>query len=331
MKEATMKTREGRSERSGAMTGTSRAVLLQGQGGLDPITGTPDTREALNHLLGELRPKLHRYCARMTGSVVDGEDVVQDALVKAIEAFSQAGSIANPEAWLFRIAHNAALDFLRHRARHNAAHADKDLEMIVDPVTPISDRQIAAASLRTFMHLPVVQRSSVILMDVLGYSLQEICAIMKSSLPAVKAALHRGRRRLRELAQAPADLPPPVLAEPECSRLARYVDCFNARDFDAIRHMLAEDVRLDLVARQRMHGRSAVAKYFDSYALVQDWHLVPGCVDRRPAVLVRDPHDAVGRPAYFVLVEWAGDRLVNIQDFRFARYAIEGAEIWMSE
>jgi RNA polymerase sigma-70 factor, ECF subfamily len=94
--------------------------------------------------------------------------------------------------------------------------------------------------------------------------------------------------------------------------------------------MLAEDVRLDLVARQRMNGRSAVAKYFDNYALVQDWHLVPGLVDRRPAVLVRDPHDAVGPPTYFVLLEWAGDRLVNIRDFRFARYAIECAELWMS-
>src|SRR5262245_43425514 len=179
MKEATMKTLKGKSERLGAMTDTSRAVLLQGKGGLEQITGTPDTRKAFNHLLSEVRPKLHRYCSRMTGSVVDGEDVVQDALVKAIEAFSQAGSIADPEAWLFRIAHNAALDFLRHRARHHAAHADKDLEMIVDPVTPTNDRQIAAASLRTFMRLPVVQRSSVILMDVLGYSLQEICAIME--------------------------------------------------------------------------------------------------------------------------------------------------------
>jgi RNA polymerase sigma-70 factor, ECF subfamily len=331
MEEATMKTLEGTSERSGAMTNTSRAVLLQGNGGGEQSTGTPETAEAFNHLLSEVRPKLHRYCARMTGSVVDGEDVVQDALVKAIEAFSRSGSIADPEAWLFRIAHNAALDFLRHRAQHHAAHSDKDLEMIVDPVAPINDRQIAAASLRTFMRLPVVQRSCVILIDVLGYSLQEICAIIESSLPSVKAALHRGRTRLRELAQAPDDLSPPVLAEPERSRLALYVDCFNARDFDAIRQMLADDVRLDLVARKRMNGRSEVAEYFHNYALVQDWHLVTGLVDRRPAVLVRDPCDAAGRPAYFILLEWAGDRLVNIRDFRFARYAIEGAELCMSE
>src|SRR5262249_26294316 len=79
------------------------------------IAGTADSRAAFDRLLGDLRPKLHRYCARMTGSVIDGEDVVQEALAKAIEAFPDAGGIAHVEGWLFRIAHNSALDFLRRR------------------------------------------------------------------------------------------------------------------------------------------------------------------------------------------------------------------------
>ena len=53
--------------------------------------GTAEARAAFDRLLGELRPKLHRYCARMTGSVIDGEDVVQEALVKAIEALPASG------------------------------------------------------------------------------------------------------------------------------------------------------------------------------------------------------------------------------------------------
>jgi RNA polymerase sigma-70 factor, ECF subfamily len=283
--------------------------------------------ESFDRLLRELRPKLHRYCARMTGSVVDGEDVVQEALVKAIEALPDAGPLATPESWLFRIAHNAALDFLRRRARQNAIRSDEDPDMVIDPATPVDDRQIAAASLRTFMRLPVAQRSSVILMDVLGYSLEEIGAVMESTIPAVKAALHRGRARLREIAKEPDDTPVPALAEGERSRLATYVDRFNARDFDAVRTMLADDVRLDLVAKLRMSGRSEVGNYFGNYSRIADWHLVPGLVDGRPAALVFDPGDSSGRPTYFVLLEWSGDGLVNIRDFRFARYAIEGAEL----
>jgi RNA polymerase sigma-70 factor (ECF subfamily) len=284
-------------------------------------------REAFDRLLRELRPKLHRYCARMTGSVVDGEDVVQEALVKAIEALPDAGPLASPESWLFRIAHNAALDFLRRRARQNAIRSDEDPDMVIDPAAPVDDRQIAAASLRTFMRLPVAQRSSVILMDVLGYSLEEIGAVMDLTIPGVKAALHRGRARLREIAKEPDDTPVPALAESERSRLAAYVDRFNARDFDAVRNMLADDVRLDLVAKLRMSGRSEVGNYFGNYSRIADWNLVPGLVDGRPAALVFDPGDKSGRPTYFVLLEWGGDGLVNIRDFRFARYAIEGAEL----
>jgi RNA polymerase sigma-70 factor (ECF subfamily) len=292
------------------------------------IDGTAEGRAAFDRLLGELRPKLHRYCARMTGSVIDGEDVVQEALVKAIEALPSTEPIAQPEGWLFRIAHNAALDFLRRRARRDAVSSDEDPDMIVDPRTlAADDRQIAAASLHTFMRLPVAQRSCVILMDVLGYSLQEIVHVMDSSVPAVKAALHRGRATLRELAQEHDDRPPPILTESQRSLLAAYVDRFNARDFDAIRDMLADEVRLELVNRTRMKGRSEVGTYFGNYSRAQDWQLVPGFVDRRPAILVRDPRDSSGMPVYFVLLEWIGERLVNIRDFRHARYATEGADL----
>jgi RNA polymerase sigma-70 factor (ECF subfamily) len=290
-------------------------------------TPAPEAREMFDRILAELRPKLHRYCARMTGSVVDGEDVLQEALLKAIEALPRAGSIDNPEGWLFRIAHNAALDFLRRRSRRDAGRSYEDLDMIADPISAEELRQIAAASLRTFMRLPVAQRSSVILMDVLGYSLDEIRGVTGSTVPAVKAALHRGRARLRELAQEPDDVPLPVLAEPERSLLAAYIDRFNARDFDAIRTMLADEVRLDLVAKLRLNGRTEVANYFHNYSRMQDWLLVPGTVDGRAAALVRDPADPSASPSYFILLTWDAGKVAGIRDFRFARYAAEGAEL----
>jgi RNA polymerase sigma-70 factor (ECF subfamily) len=294
-------------------------------------TGVPvvhDTAEkSFDRVIGELRPHLHRYCARMTGSVIDGDDVVQQALVNAVEADVKPQTILHLEAWLIRIAHNAALDFLRRRARQTTLLADEDPEMSIDPSATADSQVVAAASLRTFMRLPVAQRSSVILKDVLGYSIEEIGAITEGSVPGVKAALHRGRARLRQFAREPDDEPLPTLAEPERARLAAYVERFNARDFDAVRDMLADDVRLDLVGRLRFEGRDKVGAYFGNYAQHRNWRFAAALVDRQPAIIVQDPDDPDGRPRYFVVLGWAGDKLVTIRDFVFARYALDGAEV----
>ena len=296
------------------------------------MKSVPDASVAaagLDRLLVDMRPRLHRYCARMVGSVIDGEDVVQDALIKAVESFA-AGPIGNPEGWLFRIAHNTALDFLRRRHRQEALRSGEDIDMIADPIDTVASRQIATASLRTFMRLPVAQRSSVILMDVLGCSLQEICDVLDFGLPAVKAALHRGRARLRELADEPDGLPRPLLSEADRERLGAYVARFNARDFDAIRDMIADDVRLDLVNKTRMSGKAEVSRYFGNYSKVHDWHLVPGLVEGRPAILVFDPGAPSPRPKYFMLLQWSADKVATIRDFRNASYVTDGAEYLVS-
>ena len=141
------------------------------------------------------------------------------------------------------------------------------------------------------MRLPVAQRSSVILMDVLGCSLQEVGEVMDFSLPAVKAALHRGRTQLRELADEPDDQPQPKLSEADRDRLGAYVAHFNARDFDAIRAMIADDVRLDLVnkTRHERQGRGfpIFRKLFER-SVTGIWS--PGLVEGRPAILVFDPN-----------------------------------------
>src|ERR1700678_517356 len=114
---------------------------------------TDEARDQFEQLVGEIRPKVHRYCARMTGSAVDGEDVVQDALMKALAALPSVAVIDNPEGWLFRIAHNTALDFLRRRSRDPAMQQAEALDMIAAPDSPDQDHEAATISLRTFMHL----------------------------------------------------------------------------------------------------------------------------------------------------------------------------------
>ena len=172
----------------------------------------------------------------MVGSAFDGEDVVQEALAKAAEAFPATGAIDRPEGWLFRIAHNAALDALRRRKRQAALHAGfgPEWRRRRTPGARPMRGWAATASLATLLQLPVAQRSSVVLIDVLGHSLVETAGILGVSVPAVKAALHRARARLRQLADAP-DGPAPSLAAAERERLRAYADRFNARDFDALR------------------------------------------------------------------------------------------------
>jgi RNA polymerase sigma-70 factor, ECF subfamily len=262
----------------------------------------------------------------MTGSVIDGEDVLQEALVKAFATLSRGETVANPGGWLFRIAHNTALDFLRRHARYELA-SDETFEAIADPVDVVADRQIVAASLSTFMRLPALQRSTVILKDVLGYPVDEISTIIDATVPSVKSALQRGREQLRNITREPEDKPAPALAEADERRLANYIDRFNARDFDAVRVMLAEDVRLDLVNRLQWQGSKKVGEYFAGYDGAHHWYFAAGSVEGREAILVLDPNDRAKPPSYFILLSWRDDKIVSIRDFLYASYAMDGAEI----
>lgn len=276
--------------------------------------------DRLNDWLGEMRPRLHRYAARMMGSAFDGEDVVQDALAKAAEALGAGAQVAEPDAWIFRIVHNTALDALRRRRRQEARDA---LAVSDDASTEEADRRIAVeAGLGSFLHLVPAQRSAVALVDVLGHSLAETAAILGMTVPAVKAALHRGRVRLRALAQQ-AEISA-VIAPAERARLRAYADRFNAHDWDALRALLAEDVKLDLANRTTLSGARDVSIYFTRYAALPDWRASVGIAEGRPALLIRKRGDESGPPIFVVLLDWRGDRIAVIRDFHYATYIMEG-------
>src|SRR2546430_1736617 len=94
------------------------------EAGLGSRGASEAQRANFDRVLVNLRPRLHRYCARMTGSVIDGEDLVQEVIVRAIDAFSQAGPITHIEGWLFRIAHNTALNFITRRNRERSIFSE---------------------------------------------------------------------------------------------------------------------------------------------------------------------------------------------------------------
>jgi RNA polymerase sigma-70 factor (ECF subfamily) len=165
------------------------------------------------------------------------------------------------------------------------------------------------------------------LKDVLGHSLEEAATIIGTSEPATKSALQRGRKRLSELAKEPEDFAVPAIDDATHARLVAYVDGFKSGDFDAVRAMLAEDVKLDLVARLKRNGKSEVREYFGRYASCEQWVYAAGMVEGRAAMLVFDRNVSLDTPAYFVALEFDGGHVVSIRDFLFARYAMDGIEL----
>jgi RNA polymerase sigma-70 factor (ECF subfamily) len=130
---------------------------------------------------------------------------------------------------------------------------------------------------------------------------------------------------LRHLARMPPDTRLPLMPDAARQKMAAFVDLFRTGDVDAIRAMLADDVKLELVNRLKWQGRDKVAPYFTRYAQETKWRYAFGAVEGRPAMLVF-ASGAMEKPAYFVLIEWRDDRIAAIRDFLFASYAIESVD-----
>src|SRR5882757_10660781 len=194
--------------------------------------------------VSNLRPQLHQYCSRMVGSVLDGEDVVQDALFQAYRKLESFDGSRPLKPWLFRIAHNQCIDFLRRRQVRQDAEAEVAVQDAVAPKDPVG-RGIERAIERLVLTLPPKERASVLLKDVLDYSLEEIAELVDSTVGGVKAALNRGRSKLPA---APVPEAPRRARDAEQARLLQlYVDRFNSRDWQGMRELISADARLEVI------------------------------------------------------------------------------------
>ncbi|HEY8091733.1 MAG TPA: sigma-70 family RNA polymerase sigma factor [Polyangiaceae bacterium] len=280
-----------------------------------PPSALAAAREEFLAIVEGVRPELHRYCARLTGSVIEGEDIVQETLAKAFYALSLAADVPPLRPWLFRIAHNAAIDFLKsHGRKYTETTAD------IEDVAGFDDRPdpaVVRAALALFLSLPVSQRSAVILKDVLGHSLEQTAETMGTTVMAVKAALVRGRRRLLELELDQSETNVTTLAD-----LDRYARLFNARDWDGVRALVGDDCRLDLVSKSQRRGKQ-VGMYFGRYEK-EDVTLRVVRLDGQLAFAAYV--DGATKPAYFILLEFEGGRVMSIRDFRYVPYIAAEAE-----
>ena len=236
--------------------------------------------------ISPLRPRLHRYCARMTGSITDGEDVVQDALFRAYRSLETWDDSRPLAPWIFRIAHNQCIDFLRSRGvrvEAETAAAEPDFIDYGDPIGPA----IGPAIEHLVLNLPPKERACVLLKDVFEYSLEEIAELVESTVGGVKAALNRGRSKLASLQgrpQSPTQAPR-VSAPGHKQILQLYVDRFNSRDWDGLRELISADARL-LVA-DRYSGSFSTGGYLGVYSRMQQtWRLTMGEVDGEPSIIL---------------------------------------------
>ena len=284
-----------------------------------------EARDQFMALVDDIRPELHRYCARMTGSVFDGEDVVQDTLAKAYFALGQMLQPPNMRPWLFRIAHNTAMDFLKRHERQR-----------VEPVADVPERALpddddvdpllVESALSAFTALPPVQRSAIILKDVLGQSLEETAGTMLTTVGAVKAALSRARTNIARASRDAATHSFASLSEEKQAILLRYVELFNTHDWDGLRVLLGEESRLEVVSRVQEH-RMADAGYCNQYAKYLETETIraeAGFVDGVAAIAMFAPASSA-QPAYFVILEVDGDRVARIRDFRYVAYIARDA------
>jgi RNA polymerase sigma factor (sigma-70 family) len=281
-------------------------------------------------LAGELRPELHRYCARLMGSVIDGEDVVQDSFARAFVALDELEEMPPLRPWLFRIAHNRALDLLRSRAIRaaepiEAAHEVADPESL-DPAEVLMRREAVETAVSRFVELPPMQRSALILKDVLDQSLEEIAATLDLTVNAVKAHLARGRTRLKAInAQATAQAQVQSAPRPPSPAVARYVAMFNRRDWDGLRALLADDVRLVQSTYPVRTGAADVGMFFGIYGRSAPVRLAAAWLDGREVIAVWE--DAAVKPSYLMWLEWTDGRISFIRDYKYVRYVIDDAEL----
>jgi len=274
--------------------------------------------ETITHL----RPSLHRYCSRMTGSVMDGEDVVQEALFEAYRKLDKFDDSRPLKPWLFRIAHNRCIDFVRKRGVRAEAETAAMVPEAVEPAeAPVLGLGRAVEHL--VINLPPKERACVLLKEVFDYSLEEIAELVDSTVGGVKAALNRGRAKL---AAAPAPSKSLRGVDPELTRVMKlYVDRFNRKDWDGVRRLISADARLTVA--DAFAGKLAEAPYFRNYERRPiPWKLATGEVDGEPVVIILQRGADTWTPHSVVHLKVVGQHICRIVDYVHCPWVISMAD-----
>ena len=261
--------------------------------------------------LEQYRAELRGYCYRMLGSAFDADDAVQEALVKAWQAFDRFEGRSSVRSWLYRIATNVCLDTLRSRERRAlpmdlsmpvpATTAPGEplpdsvwIEPVPDPdVTPLDgdpaqravfQDTIRLAFVAALQTLPARQRAVLILREVLCWQAAEVAELLETSVASVNSALQRARATLgaRRLDDEQRTQP---LSDADRALLARYVEAFEAYDIRSLVKLLHEDASISMPPLALwLKGRADLAGWYLGYGKgCQGSRLVPVVANGCPA------------------------------------------------
>ncbi|HTO71473.1 MAG TPA: RNA polymerase sigma factor [Myxococcota bacterium] len=215
--------------------------------------------------LAPLRPDLHRYCVRLTGNAWEGEDLVQEALLRA---FTQLGKLDadlakldHPRAYLARTATRLWIDAQRRRAREREILAGeaKAAERAERPADPTRAVEVRDAAGELLVRLAPRERAALLMKDVLDLSLEEAAAILQTSVAAVKSALQRGRGRLADAERST----PPVGPLPSRALVERFLAALVAKDLPALQAICSADLSVELVGGAEMDGFERARPFFE--------------------------------------------------------------------
>ena len=279
----------------------------------------------ISALIEPYRRELLLHCYRLTGSLLDAEDVVQETMLRAWQRFDTFRGASSLRTWLYTIATNACLDALKKRPprtlpqtsfpandpRLSFAQARAEaswLEPFPDnwlaearenPEARYSRREsISLAFLTVLQRLPPRQRAILLLSDVLDWQASEIAHLLELSVPAVKSALHRARVTLaKHYHEDQQAMPQESLPGAATSALlARYVQAWETDDVAGLVALLKEDATLSMPPSW-FWGRAAIGAILTSTvfgSVRRKWRLFPTQANARPAFALYRADEASG-------------------------------------
>jgi RNA polymerase sigma-70 factor (ECF subfamily) len=203
--------------------------------------------------LQPFRPLLHGYCLKLTGQIWDAEDLAQETLIRGFHRLAyHHDPIESSRAYLLRIATNTWIDWLRRRDTEARLAPEAAAEPIAD--APAGAGEIHDAGRTLLQRLAPREQAAVVLKDLFDMSLEETAVVLETTVGAVKAALHRGRARLREPEEGPAASRP----IPSVALVDRFVELFNARDREGLIGLILENASVSNLGVGDQYGEASL-------------------------------------------------------------------------